>query len=39
MDCTKTTAVNFKIKLGFNQNDPIMTQEQSIVKYCDIICS
>ena len=40
MDCRKTPAVNFKTKLGFNQHDPVMTQEQiSIVKNCDIICS
>ena len=26
----RTLAVNFKTKLGFNQHDPIMTQEQSI---------
>ena len=25
-----TPAVNFKTKLGFNQHDPIMTQEQSV---------
>ena len=31
MDCRTTTAVNFKTKLGFNQHDPIMTQEQSIL--------
>ena len=31
MDCRTTPAVNFKIKLGFNQHDPIMTQEQSIL--------
>ena len=29
MDCRTTPAVNFKIRLGFNQNDPIMIQEQS----------
>ena len=28
MDCRTTPAVNFKTKLGFNQYDPIMTQEQ-----------
>ena len=28
-DCRKTPAVNFKAKLGFNQQDPIMTQGQS----------
>ena len=31
MDCRITPAVNFKTKLGFNQHDPIMTQEQSIL--------
>ena len=31
MDCRTTPAVNFKTKLGFNQHDPIMTQEQSIL--------
>ena len=31
MDCRTTPAVNFKAKLGFNQHDPIMTQEQSIL--------
>ena len=31
MDCRTTPAVNFKIKLGFNQYDPIMTQEQSVL--------
>ena len=29
MDCRTTPAVNFKIRLGFNQHDPIMIQEQS----------
>ena len=29
MDCRKTPAINFKTRLGFNQHDPIMTQEQS----------
>ena len=28
-DCRKTPAVNCKTKLGFNQQDPIMTQGQS----------
>ena len=28
MDCTTTPAVNFKSKFGFNQHDPIRTQEQ-----------
>ena len=31
VDCRTTPAVNFKTKLGFNQHDPIMTQEQSIL--------
>ena len=31
MDCRTTPAVDFKTKLGFNQHDPIMTQEQSIL--------
>ena len=31
MDCRTTPAVRFKAKLGFNQQDPIMTQEQSIL--------
>ena len=31
MDCRTTSAVNFRTRLGFNQHDPIMTQEQSIL--------
>ena len=31
MDCRTTPAVSFKHKLAFNQQDPIMTQEQSIL--------
>ena len=31
MDCRTAPAVYFKTKLGFNQLDPIMTQEQSIL--------
>ena len=31
MDCRTTPAVDFKTKLGFNQHDPVMTQEQSIL--------
>ena len=31
MDCRTISAINFKSKLGFNQHDPIMTQEQSIL--------
>ena len=31
MDCRTTPAVNFKSILRFNQHDPIMTQEQSVL--------
>ena len=31
MDCRTTSAVCFRTRLGFNQHDPIMTQEQSIL--------
>ena len=31
MDCRTTPAVRFRAKLGFNQQDPLMTQEQSIL--------
>ena len=31
MNCRTTPAVNLKTKLRFNQHDPIMTQEQSIL--------
>ena len=31
MDCRTTPTVSFKTKLGFNQHDPTMTQEQSIL--------
>ena len=31
MDCRTTPTVNFKTRLGFNQYDPIITQEQSIL--------
>ena len=31
MDCRATAAVNFKTRLEFNQHDPIMNQEQSIL--------
>ena len=31
MHCRRIPAVNFKAKLGFNQHDTIMTQEQSIL--------
>ena len=31
LDCRTTPAVDFKSRLGFNQYDPIMTQEQSVL--------
>ena len=31
MDCRITPAINFRTRLRFNQHDPIMTQEQSIL--------
>ena len=31
MGCRTTSAINFKTRLGFNQHDPMMTQEQSIL--------
>ena len=31
LDCRTTLAVGFKNRLGFNQHDPIMTQEQSVL--------
>ena len=31
IDCRTIPAVNFKTKLGFNQHDPTMTQEKSIL--------
>ena len=31
MACRTISAINFNTKLGFNQNDPTMTQEQSIL--------
>ena len=31
MDCRKVQAVKFRKELGFNQHDPIMTQEQSVL--------
>ena len=31
MDCRTTPSVDFKTRLGFNQQDPIMTQEQSVL--------
>ena len=39
MDYRTTPAVNFKTKLGFNQHDPIMTQEQSILSKIKTIFS
>ena len=39
MDCRTTPAVNFKTKLGFNQHDPIMTKEQSILSKIKTIFS
>ena len=35
MDCRTTTSINFKNRLGFKQQDPIMTQEQSILTNLD----
>ena len=32
MDCRTTPAVNFMARLGLRQHDPIMTQEQSVLK-------
>ena len=31
MDCRAIPSLNFKKRLGFNQQDPIMTQEQSVL--------
>ena len=31
MDFRRTSAVNFRTRLGFNQHGPTMTQEQSIL--------
>ena len=39
IDCRRTPAVNFKTKLGFNQYDPIMTQEQSVLSKIKAIFS
>ena len=39
MDCRTTPAVNFKSKLGLNQYDPIMTQEQSVLSKIKTIFS
>ena len=39
MDCRAAPAVYFKIKLGFNQYDPIMTQEQSVLSKIKTIFS
>ena len=35
MDCRTTPAVKFKSRLGFNQHDPIMIQEQSVLTKID----
>ena len=31
MDCRTTPSIDFKSRIGFNQHDPIMAQEQSIL--------
>ena len=31
MDCRTTPSINFKTRLGFNQQDPVITQEQSVL--------
>ena len=31
MDCRTPTAIEFRTKLGFNQNDIIMTKQQSVL--------
>ena len=31
MDCRTAIAVEFRSRLGFNQHDPIMTKEQSVL--------
>ena len=31
MDCRTTPTLNVKTKLGFNQYDPMMNQEQSVL--------
>ena len=36
MDCRTTPSINFKNRLGFKIQDPIMTQEQSILTKLDI---
>ena len=35
LDCRTTLSINFKSRLGFNQHDPIITQEQSILTKID----
>ena len=35
MDCRTVQAVEFRKELGFNQYDPIMTQEQSVLTKLD----
>ena len=37
MDCGTTQAVYFRTRLRFNQYDPIMNQEQSILMNKDIM--
>ena len=39
MDCRTTPAVDFKSRLAFNQHDPIMTQEQSVLSKIKTIFS
>ena len=39
MDCRTASAVNFKTELGFNQYDPIMAQEQSVLSKIKTIFS
>ena len=39
MDCRTAPAVNFKTELGFNQYDPIMAQEQSVLSKIKTIFS
>ena len=37
MDCRTTDTVKFKSRLGFNQQDPIMTQEQSVLSKIELL--
>ena len=39
MGCRTTPAVDFKTKLGFDEYDPIITQEQSILSKIKTIFS